>query len=115
MILIRAGFCDDIDLRGFTSELSRVNAGLNFKLLECVDRRHHYKSVEVRVGVFHAIQRVVIEVGALPAHRNRLSGTNAALPRTGLSLAGEAGGYVGRQRDELKIISSIERQFDNPP
>ena len=71
----------------------------------------HHEGIEIRVGVLHAIERVVIEIGALAGHRNRLGRADAALPRAGLSLAGEAGGDVGRERNQLQIVAPVQRQF----
>jgi hypothetical protein len=39
------------------------------------------KSVEIRIGIFDAIERVVIEIGALSGDGYGFARTNAALPR----------------------------------
>src|SRR5262249_53930284 len=68
---------------------------------------------EIRVRVFDAIQRVVIEVGALSGDRDRLRGANAALPGAGLPITGESRGYVRRQRDQSQIVAAVQRQLDD--
>src|SRR5262249_30485975 len=113
VILIGAGLGEHVDLRSLPAELCRIDPGLYLELLQCVDGWHHDECIEIGVRIFDAIQRIVIEVGALPGQGNRLRRAKAALPRTGLSLTREAGGNVGSQRNQLKIVAAVERQFHN--
>ena len=111
VILVGAGLGEHVDLRGLAAELRRIDAGLHLEFLQRVDRRHHHEGIEIRVGVLHAVERVVIEIGALPGDRNGLRRADAALPRAGLSLAGEARRYVRRQRNQLQVVAAVQRQF----
>ena len=95
------------------AELGRIDAGLHLELLQRIDGGHHDERIEVRVGVLHAVERVVVEIGALAGNRNRLAGADAALARRCLSLAGESGGDVRRQRNQLQVVAAVQRQFDD--
>ena len=111
VILVRAGLGQHVDLGGLAAELGRIDAGLHLEFLQRVDRRHDHEGVEIRVGVLDAIERVVVEVGALAGHRNGLGRADAALPRAGLPLTREAGRDVRRQRNQLQIVAPVQRQF----
>ena len=65
-------------------EFRGVNTDLNFELLNCINRGKGDIGIEVRIGVVHAVQRVVIERDALPACGYGLSGAITPLTRSGL-------------------------------
>src|SRR5262249_7470403 len=80
----------------------------HLEFLECIDRRKQEVGVEIRVGVFDAIQDVMVIVDTLagdvqgegvtcPAH--------ALLPLRG---GGTVGGGSGRERNQLQVITPIE-------
>ncbi len=115
MVLIGTRLREHIDLRDFAAEFRRIYARLHLELLQRVNRGQNHERIEIRVGVLDAVQRVVIEIRALPRHRDGLAGTNAALPCACLSLACESGGHVRRQRHQLKVIAPVQRQFDDAP
>ena len=82
---VRARLGDDVHLTGGTSELGRVDAGLDLEFLERIDRRQEDIGVEIDVGVVHAVQRVVVELAPLARDRELLVGARAALPIAGLT------------------------------
>ena len=79
VILVRARLCRDVDLRRLTAELGRIDTGLDLELLQRVDRRLNYVSVEVRIGIVDTIEGEVIEVAALPCDRDVLVRTRLRL------------------------------------
>src|SRR5438093_13770210 len=85
MVGVAARLGEHVDLRALMSELRGVNTGLNFELLNRVNRGKDDIGIEIRIGVVDAVQRVVVEHDALPARGYGLVGAVAALPGRGLS------------------------------
>src|SRR5579884_3849839 len=83
-----------VDLSSFVSVLCGIDTGLNFELLDRVNRWERNVGVEVRVGVVDAVERVVIEHNALPARGDRLRGAIATLARARLPSARRKCVYV---------------------
>src|SRR6266404_8001528 len=79
MIGVAAGLGEHVDLRALMPELRGVNAELNFKLLNGVNGGKDDISIEIRVGVIDAVERVVVEHDALPPRRYGLLGAVATL------------------------------------
>ena len=76
---VRARFRDHVHLARPTAEFGGIHAGLHLEFLERVDRRQEDIGVEVDVGVVHAVERVEVELAALPRNRELLVGARAAL------------------------------------
>src|SRR2546425_2623248 len=83
MICVAAGLGEHVDLRALMPELRGVNTGLNFELLNGVNRGKHDIGIEIWVGVIDAVEGVVVEHDALPAGGYGLGGAVATLPGTG--------------------------------
>ena len=113
MIRIRTGLGRDVNLRGATTELSRIDAGLHFEFLQSVNRRQNHERVEVRVGVFHTVQGVAVVLGALTTDGNALVGANATLTGTGLTGRREAEADVGGESHQLQNVATVQGQFDD--
>src|SRR5437867_8684891 len=111
MIRVAAGLGEHVDLRALMSELRGVYTGLNFELLNGVNRGKDDIGIEIRISVVDAVQRVVVEHDALPARGYGLVGTVAALPGSGLSRPRSEGVRVGRHGDQAQVFAAVERQF----
>src|SRR5262249_46068796 len=85
VIVARAGFGRDVDLRRSAPELRREDARLHLELLHGVSRRQDDRRVEVHVCVLHAVNREAVEVAALACDGDLLIGARAALSRARLS------------------------------
>src|SRR6185437_13042637 len=88
VIGICARLGQDVDLCAFVSILRRIDADLDFKLLNRINRRKRDVGVEVRVGVIDAVEGVVIEHDSLPAGGDCLRGAITALAGARLSGCG---------------------------
>src|SRR5258706_11635533 len=108
MVLIRAALGRDIDLRGFMPEFGGVDAGLHFEFLQRVDGRQEGVGVEIDVCVGDTVERIVIELAALAAHREVLSGPVSSLPASGRAAVRIAGIYVGAERNQLDEVPPVE-------
>src|SRR5205823_10997855 len=110
VVFVGAGLGGHIDLRRPAAEFGRVYACLDFEFLDRVDGWPDDIRVEVRVSVFHAIERVAIEFQALPGNGEGSLAADAALA------AGSAGsalsGHVRAQRNELQIVAAVERRSE---
>ena len=112
---VRARLRDHVHLARLAPEFGGVDAGLHLEFFERVDRRQEDVGVEVDVGVVDAVERVVVEFAALPRNRQLLVGARAALAVARLAGAGKLGADVRAQRDQLEIVSAVERQLDDAP
>src|SRR5262245_14423298 len=92
MICIAARFGEDVHLSALMPVFRRVNADLNFKFLNRINRGKGDIRIEVRVGVIDAVERVVIEHDALPARRYGLASAIPAL--AGISLPRSRREYI---------------------
>src|SRR5690242_17305592 len=95
------------------SKLRRVDANLDLELLNGVDRGKDDIGIEVRIGIVHAVQRVVVEHDALATCRDRLRGAIATLARTGLARALRERIHVGSQRYQAQVLAAVQRQLGN--
>ncbi|PYQ81003.1 MAG: hypothetical protein DMG01_05235 [Acidobacteria bacterium] len=92
--IVRARLRDDVHLARLAPEFGGVDAGLHFELFERVDGGQEDVRIEVDVGVVDAVQRVVVELAALPRNRQLLVGARAALAVARLAGASELGARV---------------------
>src|SRR5581483_5785135 len=113
VVPVASRFREHVDLGGFVAELGRIDAGLYLKFLQGIDRWQDNIRVEVRVRIGDAIQREVVEHDALARGRDRLAGSVAALARAGLAGCRRNSVHIRRQRDQPKIVASIQRQLQN--
>ena len=111
MVGVAARLGEHVHLRALVPILRRVNADLNLELLDRVDGRKGDVGVEVHVHVVDAVERVVIEEDALPAGGDCLLGAFAALAGTRLPRGRREYVHVGRKRDEIQVLSAVQRQF----
>ena len=108
---VAARLGDDVHLRALVTELGRVDAGLDLELLDRIDRRQGDVVVEVRVGVTDAVERVVVEEDALTTGGDGLRGALAAKSGAGLPRRGREHVDVGRDGDQIQVLSAVQRQL----
>ena len=113
VVLVAAALGQHVDLRRRPAELSRINTCLHLEFLQRVNRRLNHEGVEVRIGVLHTVQRIVVERATLPAHRNAVFRPETALPRTRLAGRREPRRSVRSQRNQLQVVAPIQRQLHN--
>jgi hypothetical protein len=65
MKLVRAGLCGGADLRCGAAELSRIDAGLHFKLLNGINGRLNDVGVEIHIRVLDPVESVAVEFETL--------------------------------------------------
>ena len=120
VVTVAAALGRNIDLSQFAAELGRIDSGLNFELLQGVNRRQNNIEVEIDIGIRDAIERVVAPGGTRARKRHE---SDWARERAGLFVqAARASapivwrdiGSAGAQRKrELKKLLPLERQFRN--
>ncbi len=93
------------------TELGRVDAGLDLELLNRIDRRQGDVVVEVRVRVTDAVERVVVEEDALTTGGDGLRGALAAKSGARLPRRGREHVDVGRDGDQIQVLSAVQRQL----
>src|SRR5262249_42042058 len=109
MICIAARLREDVHLSALVPEFRRVNADLNFKLLNRINRGKRDICIEVWVSIIDAVERVVVEHDALPARGNGLAGAIAALAGARLPCRRREYVHVGRKRDQVQVLAAVER------
>src|SRR5690349_22592217 len=97
MICIAARLGEDVHLSALMPEFRGVNADLNFKFLNRINRGKGNIGIEVRVSVIDTVERVVIEHDSLPARRYGLAGAVAALSGASLPRRRREYVHVGRK------------------
>ena len=84
---------------------------MNFEFLQGVDRRKDHVTVEVDVGVLHAVQREVIVLAAQTNHGKALLDSRATLTAIAGNDVAKVGDHVGTQRYHLKVVASVQGQI----
>ena len=113
MVLVGAGLCGDVDLTHVAPVFRRINAVLHFEFLQRVDRRQQKIIVEVIVCIVQTVERVVVELGALPGNTDGGGGAQAALNRGLLPGRSKSIHNIGAQRHQLKEFPAIQWQVRN--
>src|SRR5215467_5280517 len=115
MIDVAAGLGQHVDLGALMTELSGVNTGLNFELLNGVNGRKDDVAIEIRVGVIDPVEGVVVEHDALPPRGYRLGGAVATLPGIGLPRLRRECIRVGCECGQVQVFAAVQRQFGDGP
>src|ERR1051326_6473330 len=114
MNLIRATLGCDVHLADPAAVLGLKLTALDLKLLECIERWQQQVGIKIRIGVFNAVQSVVV-VGkplACDVQGKIISGaTHAALS---MGRRRTIRGCARNQRCKLQVIAAVERQILDP-
>src|SRR5438552_15454288 len=111
--LVCSGLGRNVDLRCGAPELGWKDSSLDLELLQRIDGWQEDISVEVHVGILHAVQGEVVELAPLARNRNVLLSARAPLASSGLSGIRESIAHVGTQRDKLEKVAPVQRHVDN--
>ena len=94
VILVGPALRGHVNLAGCVTEFGRVNPALHFELLQHVHIGQNEIRVEIRIGVGHPVQRVIVPGRARAGDGHVLRRPVAALPDRRLPLAGESRRHV---------------------
>ena len=113
MKLVGAGLRRNVHLGDAAAVLSAEDARLDLELLQGINGGQKEIGVEVRIGIFHAIKRVVIEMDALAGHIQSETVARAAHALLALRGSRTIRRGAGNQRGKLQVVATVERQLDD--